>query len=152
MIEITRKVEFDAGHRIPDHQSKCCNIHGHRYVVEATLCGEVVGESGRPDTGMVLDFGDLKDAMNKAVGEAWDHALLVYSGDTELMAAVKCMPRDHKTIVLTVVPTVENLVIIAAMRIKHFLGMARANGSLVHVRMYETPNCWADWYGTSEEN
>lgn len=28
---ITRRLEFDAGHRIPDHQSQCRYLHGHRY-------------------------------------------------------------------------------------------------------------------------
>ena len=37
MLTITRKLEFDAGHRIPDHTSQCRNLHGHRYTVEITL-------------------------------------------------------------------------------------------------------------------
>ena len=28
MISVTRRLEFDAGHRIPDHQH--ANLHGHR--------------------------------------------------------------------------------------------------------------------------
>ena len=42
MITITRKLEFDAGHRIPDHKSQCRNLHGHRYTIEITLVGEVI--------------------------------------------------------------------------------------------------------------
>ena len=29
MLTITRKLEFDAGHRIPDHKSQCRNLHGY---------------------------------------------------------------------------------------------------------------------------
>ena len=36
MISVTRRLEFDAGHRIPDHRSQCRNLHGHRYVLEIT--------------------------------------------------------------------------------------------------------------------
>src|SRR5260363_127088 len=37
MLTITRQLAFDAGHRIPDHQSRCRNLHGHRYVLDITL-------------------------------------------------------------------------------------------------------------------
>ena len=33
---ITRKLEFDAGHRVMNHESKCATCHGHRYVLEVT--------------------------------------------------------------------------------------------------------------------
>ncbi|RDS98986.1 6-carboxytetrahydropterin synthase QueD, partial [Burkholderia contaminans] len=48
---ITRKLEFDAGHRIPDHRSQCRNLHGHRYVLEVTLRGDLVDPEGAPDRG-----------------------------------------------------------------------------------------------------
>ncbi|MHB8760606.1 MAG: 6-pyruvoyl trahydropterin synthase family protein, partial [Thiobacillus sp.] len=34
---ITRRLEFDAGHRIPNHGSQCRHLHGHRYALEITL-------------------------------------------------------------------------------------------------------------------
>ena len=39
-MRITRRLEFDAGHRIPDHASQCRHLHGHRYALEITLSGE----------------------------------------------------------------------------------------------------------------
>ena len=56
---IRRRIEIDAGHRVPHHASKCCNLHGHRYVIEA-LCNGPLAEAGE-QTGMVLDFGFLKE-------------------------------------------------------------------------------------------
>ena len=41
-MQITRRLEFDAGHRIPNHNSQCRHLHGHRYAIEITLSGEVV--------------------------------------------------------------------------------------------------------------
>ena len=35
-MRITRRLEFDAGHRIPDHASQCRHLHGHRYAIEVT--------------------------------------------------------------------------------------------------------------------
>ena len=43
-MRITRRLEFDAGHRIPDHQSQCRHLHGHRYAMEITLSGDVIEE------------------------------------------------------------------------------------------------------------
>lgn len=139
---ITRRVEFDAGHRIPDHASKCRNFHGHRYVLEASVTGPVKEEAGASDNGMVQDFGDLKGIMNRAVADPWDHAFLIYRGDLPGRAALNCLGAEHKHVVLSFVPTVENLVGLAAKLISFELRGVR----LQHVRLYETPNCWADWY------
>ena len=45
-MRITRRLEFDAGHRIPDHRSQCRHMHGHRYALEITLSGEVIAQAG----------------------------------------------------------------------------------------------------------
>ncbi len=37
MITCTRRIEFDAAHRILNHESKCKMLHGHRYAIEATF-------------------------------------------------------------------------------------------------------------------
>lgn len=143
MTQITRKLEFDAGHRIPDHNSKCRNAHGHRYVLEATVGGPVKPAQGQSDDGMIQDFGDLKAIMNKAVVDQWDHAFLVYYNDLPMKAALACLGYAHRTVELQMVPTVENLVMIAAELIDHDLPPSI---KLVRVRLYETPNCWADWF------
>ena len=44
-MQITTRLEFDAGHRIPCHKSQCRNLHGHRYAMEITLSGDVIGIS-----------------------------------------------------------------------------------------------------------
>lgn len=81
MQTITRKLEFDAGHRIPDHRSQCRNLHGHRYVLEITLQGELVETEGAPDRGMVMDFADVKALAMEHLVNKWDHAFIVYARD-----------------------------------------------------------------------
>jgi len=66
-MQITRRFEFDAGHRIPNHESRCRHLHGHRYALEVTLIGEPVPEAGRSDEGMVLDFSALKALVHETV-------------------------------------------------------------------------------------
>jgi 6-pyruvoyltetrahydropterin/6-carboxytetrahydropterin synthase len=106
-IEITRKLEFDAGHRIPYHDGHCRHIHGHRYVIEVTLMGTVLNHQGHGDDGMVLDFGDIKKITNEAIVEQWDHAFLVAKEDVALVNFLATIP-VHKTVVLNSIPTVEN--------------------------------------------
>ena len=144
MLKITRKLEFDAGHRIPDHRSQCRNLHGHRYVIEITLEGDLVEAVGAPDRGMVMDFADVKSlAMEHLVGQ-WDHAFIVYEGDQQVRDFLASMP-GHKTVVLDCIPTVENLAVVD-FRILSEVYDAHygVNLRLKHLRLYETPNCWAD--------
>ena len=75
MLTITRKLEFDAGHRIPDHNSQCRNLHGHRYTLLITLTGDVVQQDGESDNGMIMDFGDIKAAF-KPLLDQLDHYYL----------------------------------------------------------------------------
>jgi 6-pyruvoyltetrahydropterin/6-carboxytetrahydropterin synthase len=141
---ITRRLEFDAGHRIPDHRSQCRHLHGHRYALEITLAGEVIEAAGRPDTGMVMDFSEVKEIARRCVVDAWDHAFLAYRGDTALVAFLATLP-GHKTVLLDAVPTAENLARIAFGLLDPAYQDTFGNHlRLERVRLYETPNCWAD--------
>src|SRR3569832_1109919 len=74
MLTITRKLEFDAGHRIPDHKSQCRNLHGHRYTLEITLVGAIIEEEGNSVNGMIMDFSDVKALAKQHLVDVWDHA------------------------------------------------------------------------------
>lgn len=143
-MRITRKLEFDAGHRIPDHASQCRHLHGHRYVLEITLCGEIIRAEGKAVNGMVMDFADVKRIAMRHVVEVWDHAFLAWRGDTVVTDFLASMP-DHKTVLLDVVPTAENLAE-EAFRIldPQYRDVYGNHLRLERVRLYETPNCWAD--------
>ncbi len=142
MLTITRKLEFDAGHRIPDHHSQCRNLHGHRYALHLTLTGTVVAEKGRSDKGMIMDFSDIKELANRHLIDQWDHAFLVYENDAAVRQFLDTLP-GHKTVVLDRVPTVENLAQIAFDRLKRIF-QDETGLRLVKVTLYETPNCWAE--------
>ena len=80
-ITITRRLEFDAGHRIPHHDGQCRHLHGHRYAIELTVSGDVLETPGAADDGMLLDFGDIKRLANDHLVSLWDHAFLVAKED-----------------------------------------------------------------------
>jgi 6-pyruvoyltetrahydropterin/6-carboxytetrahydropterin synthase len=141
---ITRRLEFDAGHRIPDHQSQCRHVHGHRYAIEITLAGEVIDAAGAPHNGMVMDFSQVKQVAKQHLVDAWDHAFLAFRGDTAVTAFLATLP-EHKTVLLDAVPTAENLARIAfAILDPVYRDIFGNQLRLQRIRIYETPNCWAD--------
>lgn len=144
-MHITRRLEFDAGHRIPNHNSQCKHLHGHRYAIEITLAGEVIQTAGVSDEGMVMDFTDVKRIANERVVNVWDHAFLVYRGDSVVLDFLQTIP-NHKTVVLDVIPTAENLAKVAFELLLDAYRDTYGNQlKLVRVRLYETPNNWADY-------
>lgn len=97
---------------------------------------------------MVVDFGDLKGLMQKAVGDEWDHKLLLSSTDESLLNMLDTDSNMFGVVELPVIPTVENLVNLAAEKLLEVLPKGEST-TLSRVRLYETPNCWADWYSES---
>ena len=141
---ITRRIEFDAGHRIPNHASQCRHLHGHRYAIEITLSGEIIRTEGSSEEGMVMDFSEVKRIANAVIVDHWDHAFLVYRGDRAVVDFLASLP-GHKTVLLPVVPTAENLAaeafrLLDAAYLDTYGNLLR----LRQVRLYETPNNWAD--------
>lgn len=143
-MQITTRLEFDSGHRIPCHKSQCRNLHGHRYAMEITLSGDIIQQEGSSEQGMVMDFSDVKAIARKHVVDVWDHAFLVYKGDTEVLTFLNTLP-NHKTVVMDTVPTAENLAAEAFKILKlHYKDVFGNHLTLERVRLYETPNSWAD--------
>ena len=143
-MRITRRIEFDAGHRIPDHNSQCRNLHGHRYAIEIALAGDVIGRSGDSANGMVMDFSEVKSLAKEHLVDRWDHAFLVYVGDHEVASFLQSLP-GHKTVLLDCIPTAENLALQAFRILNAVYRDTYGNHlRLERVRLFETPNCWAD--------
>ena len=144
MLTITRKLEFDAGHRIPDHKSQCRNLHGHRYTLEITLVGAVIEEEGSSDNGMIMDFSDVKALAKEHLVDVWDHAFLAYEKDTVVLEFLDSIP-GHKTVIIDRIPTVENLAQTAFTILKAAYQDRYGTGLRLHkLVLHETPNCWAE--------
>jgi 6-pyruvoyltetrahydropterin/6-carboxytetrahydropterin synthase len=58
---------FSAAHRLIGSGGKCESLHGHNFKVELEVEGRQLD-----DTGMVVDFGVLKDALNSVISDL-DH-------------------------------------------------------------------------------
>lgn len=70
-VTITKSFVFDACHFLPLHDRRCKFLHGHTYHMEISVRDVV-----QPDTGFVIDFGVLKEAVNKYVVDNFDHGFL----------------------------------------------------------------------------
>jgi len=134
MIYLTRRVEFSASHyyhspEFSDEENrrifgKCNNPHGHghNYILEVTVKGDIDSKSG-----FVMDLKQLKDIMNREVVEALDHRNLN-----------KEVPEFAEQI-----PTSENIAIAIWNRLTPNLRLAQ----LHRVRLYETADLFVDFYG-----
>ena len=134
MVYLTRKAEFAASHYYHNPElspeenrrifGKCNNAHGHghNYLVEVTVKGEV-----DPRSGFVVDLKELKELLNREVLDAMDHRFLN-----------KEVPEffDH-------IPTTENIAIAIWLRLVPKLTKAK----LHRIRVYETPDLFVDYYG-----
>lgn len=143
MMHITKRVEFDAGHRVPDHASKCANPHGHRYVVEAEVSGLVIDQRDNAENGMVVDFGRLKALLVERVHDRWDHGFMLDSRDRWL--ADDFAAQGWKVDVLPCPPTAENLAMIIAFTLD--IAGEMPGCKLTRVTVWETPTCSASWTG-----
>jgi len=104
----------------------------------------VLDAAGNPENGMVMDFSRVKELARQHIVDAWDHAFLAYRGDTAVVQLLATIP-DHKTVLLDAVPTAENLARIAFETLDPVYQASYGNHlRLERVRIYETPNCWAD--------
>lgn len=104
---VQREVQFDAGHRVPNHASKCRNPHGHRYRVVVSFTGSLVGDEQASDYGMVVDFGAMSTLLRTHVHDPFDHGMVVWEDDTDLRTALE--GHGWHVVVVPFVPTAENL-------------------------------------------
>jgi 6-pyruvoyltetrahydropterin/6-carboxytetrahydropterin synthase len=138
MISATRRLQFCAGHRVHQHESKCRNLHGHNYVVFLKAVGTT---SSLDELGRVIDFGSLKQRFGTWIDEHWDHNMILWEGDSEALAAVKSIG-GQKLFLLPKNPTAENM----ACYLLEEVGPRVLDGTgirIVEVTLWETENCYA---------
>jgi 6-pyruvoyltetrahydropterin/6-carboxytetrahydropterin synthase len=140
MVECTRKIEFDAGHRVMGHENKCKYLHGHRYVLEVTARADELDSIGR-----VVDFGVLKTVIKEWIDENLDHNVILHQDDKSLGSLISG-ETGQKIYYLKSNPTAENI----ALHIKYDiipLLFTKNSFDIVKIRLYETPNAYVEVNG-----
>jgi 6-pyruvoyltetrahydropterin/6-carboxytetrahydropterin synthase len=93
---------------------------------------------------MVMDFSAVKAIAQQHVVDPWDHAFLAWRQDHTIVAFLAGMP-GHKTVLFDAPPTAEHLAQTAfALLDRQYMSQYGNGLRLERVRLYETPNCWAD--------
>jgi 6-pyruvoyltetrahydropterin/6-carboxytetrahydropterin synthase len=134
MITCTRRLEFDAGHRLIEHEGKCRYLHGHRYVLEATFSADSLDSLGR-----VIDFGVIKEKLGKWLDEHWDHTTILHEKDRSLGESIA----SHTKQVIYYLPdnpTAENMAAYIFKAVCPTL-FNDAGITCTSVTLHETPNC-----------
>ena len=97
-------------------------VHGHNYILEVTVKGEV-----NPETGFIVDLGHLKKIVQKNIIEVLDHSQI--EKDIPWFTGKQ--------------PSSENLVVFIWNNISPIL-----EGTKLHrIRLVETPTIKTDYYG-----
>lgn len=143
-VEITRREEFSAAHRLHDPEISdeenrrlygVCNNprgHGHNYAFEVTVRGPVAAR-----TGMVMDLNRLMVLLREEIVAEVDHKHLNH--DVEWLAGIN--------------PTAENVAVAFWKRIERGLERSAASQAAVRrrlhrIRLYESRNNFVDYFGT----
>ena len=146
-IRITKEFKFDTAHALKDYDGKCRNLHGHSYKFYVTVKGQPVAEEVSPKTGMVMDFGDLKNIVNQEVVEKLDHAV-VLNKKADLTHLKDIDQLFDKTVIVDYQPTTENMLVDFADRIKKRLP---GHVKLTKLMLRETITSYAEWYADDNE-
>lgn len=120
MYIINVRSHYDSAHFLRNYHGKCERLHGHRYEVEAALCFEELGEGG-----MAYDFTDAKHLLREITDEL-DHQNL-----NELPPFA-----DKES-------SAENQARYIFDELKR--RMAADGEHLLWIRVWETPNQWAQY-------
>lgn len=135
MISCTKRIEFDAAHRIVGHSSGCQMVHGHRYAVELTFSSDEVDPMG-----MVIDFKEIKNRFKGWIDTYWDHNIILSKADKALGDMIQNYT-GQKVFYLDYNPTSENIafylfdVVLKEVftDLPHYVGLCSC------IRVFETP-------------
>lgn len=75
MWTLAKKFTFEAAHQLPHHEGKCRRLHGHSWVGYVYVAGDSLIESGS-QSGMVIDYGEIKAKLQPLVKDYLDHYYL----------------------------------------------------------------------------
>ncbi|PVX52174.1 6-pyruvoyltetrahydropterin/6-carboxytetrahydropterin synthase [Balneicella halophila] len=144
-IRVTKEFRFDMGHALHGYDGLCKNIHGHSYHLFVTVIGEPITDISNKKLGMVIDFGDLKEIVNREIVDKFDHSLVLNESQKEEIIKVEGSALFERYYLLPYQPTCENMIADFASRIKKHLP---EDVKLFSLKMYETPTSYSEWYAS----
>ena len=141
-VTITKIFSFEAAHALTGYNGPCKNIHGHSYKLWVTISGEV-----DTNTGMILDFNDLKRIVYDTIISRFDHSLILYGEDKMVKAQAGVIAEN--LVVLPFNPSSENLITYFSELLKKALPQ---HINLHGLKLYETDSSFTEWFSRDIKN
>ncbi len=131
MYKVSKEIHFCYGHRLLDYNGKCAHPHGHNGKIEIELATLKLDNRG-----MVYDFGDIKNIIQKWVDEQLDHKMILKKEDP-LLRILKDLKEPYFEMPDN--PTAENLA-------KLIFDYAQSKKlPIAKVTFWETPSSFASY-------
>lgn len=119
-VLVSREFTFDSAHHLHEYDGKCKNLHGHTYKVIFGI------SSYTDDTGIAIDFGDIKKIWKEQIEIHLDHRYLNES-----------LPKMNTT--------AENIAVWIYEKMKQALtAHSQLQPRIEFIRLYETPSSFAE--------
>jgi 6-pyruvoyltetrahydropterin/6-carboxytetrahydropterin synthase len=134
MFRVTREIKFCYGHRLLNYAGKCRYLHGHNARAIISLQGEDLD-----DRGMLVDFTEIKEKVQRWIDENLDHNMLLCKDDPLLPLL---QDRGERVFIMDENPTAENIARLI------FRKTREAGLPVVEVVIWETDNCFATYLGS----
>jgi 6-pyruvoyltetrahydropterin/6-carboxytetrahydropterin synthase len=129
MYRVSREIAFCYGHRLLNYAGKCQYLHGHNGRAIVTLQAPALD-----DRGMLVDFVEIKDKVQRWIDENLDHNMLLCRDDPILPVL---QGHGERVFVMDENPTAENIARLI------FDRTVEAGLPVVEVVVWETEKCHA---------
>lgn len=146
MQTISRKGNFDSGHRVMNERMKCFNVHGHTYLYQLHFEFENMAEIG-----YAIDFKEIKRVGCQWIDDLLDHGMILNPHDYSLIDTTRELGSKLWLMSLNgpskyCNPTVENIAkeVFLAMELLFDENYDKMGLKIHRVTINETPNCWTD--------
>lgn len=139
MFKTAKQFTFDMAHMLDGHDGKCQNLHGHTYILQVEVMGDL-HQSGAKK-GMVMDFADLKTIVKHHILDKMDHAFIYDTTSERESQVAELLNKLHsKTYGIPTRTTAEEMT-------RHIFQVLKNDAQLPVslIRLWETPSSYCEY-------
>lgn len=141
IFKVTKRLrDANIAHRLLNYNGPCENIHGHTYHFEIDISSNKLNELG-----MVVDFNKIKTICDNWIQSNWDHSILIYDKDVELIDLIRKLSFGNRYFITEFNTTAENM---AKFLFEIFRNeLEKEQVKVLEVRVWETETSIATYKG-----
>lgn len=146
VVRLKKEYGFEMSHALYGHTGPCNNIHGHSYILSVTIKGKPLCRKDHPANGMLLDFFEMDEIVNRLIVDKFEHYLVLnktvitskFLESISEMGVVQLVHFDGQ-------PTCENLLL---NMVDTLINAFPDKVSLHCATLKESPGSLAEWHAT----